>query len=195
MAARTTKAAPGRPTFVAPAVTPAVKRGPGRPPRSREPVSAVPIPPDARRVDGVAVVNEEPVLSGLSGRGKQVPLKMSRLTLADGTVKHGCAECPFTADKRGDVMAHRMRDHPGTKAAAKTGKAGKAALDGPPMTMTLGELLDLARSAEQWGSMMDTLTERAEAAEKRADDAQAQLKKLKAALSRAGFRLDERDEQ
>lgn len=104
------------------------------------------------KVGGVAVVKDEVLASGLTEKvGRLVPLKGTRkLTLADGTVTYGCADC-LTHGTRGEVGMHRAEEHPPPAPAKKRGPgrpgrgdAKAASYSAELRDMTFGELLELA---------------------------------------------------
>lgn len=118
------------------------------------------VPP--RTVAGLAVVKDEPVLSGLGQ-----PLKFRLLTLADTSTIYGCGECPDSTDftgTRSDVRTHRIEQHglnaggvrarptikPATKPITKpTGRAGKTS---PAKVVKGGVMAALAQTEPPLGA-------------------------------------------
>ncbi len=102
-------------------------------------------------VDGVAVVEVEPIASNLARNpGKSgVTLRINRLTLADGTYRFGCADCDFVGAQRGDVQGHRQRDHAPPR---RPGRGVSTEL----MGLTFKEVVALAEAAL---TMEDTVTQ------------------------------------
>lgn len=175
-------------------------RGGARPaPQTRSDATSDPAPapveptppaaPPGRTVNGLAVVREERVESGLSSAGRPVHLRISLLTLIDDTQVHGCVDCTFVAETRGEVQAHRMAEHgPPVKRPGRPRAAG--ALPAEIAGMTLAELLELAANAAQWGAMFDQQAEQLRAERLRADAAEAELRRITAALARVGFKVE-----
>lgn len=60
--------------------------------------------------NGVEILDEQRIPSPLPHGG---PFRITRLRLADGKLAHGCFDCLFTAETRGDIVAHRNAEHGG----------------------------------------------------------------------------------
>ncbi len=152
--------------------------------------SSKPAESPARVVDGVEVVKDEPLQSGLPPvHGQPIYFKTIRLlTLADGRQVYSCADCPDFIGSRGEVRQHRTAAH-GAKpvGARKRAPAEDDRLAGTDLGMTLGELLRLAASIGSWEDVLTALEHRAETAEARADAAEKELARMRRGLERAGW--------
>jgi hypothetical protein len=129
---------------------------------------AVEYPPlfEREKVDGLRVVKDEVLASGLSGYvGKVVPLHGTRvLTLEDDSVTYGCRDCEFTGT-RGEVKTHRGAEHGvatgGGGAAKASAAAGRISMPSPEMLgMTLWELLEYASIMGEWEDVLPRLETR-----------------------------------
>lgn len=161
-----------------------------RAPRARRPKDDA--QPPVRTVDGHTVVEVKPVKSGLPGKdGAGVALRMNELVLDDGTSRFDCADCGTVETSRGLMMRHRVATHT-TKPLGRP-KTASAGLPTSVRAMTLGSLVDLAIQADTTGAMLSTLTEQVLAERARANTAEGALRRLRAALGRAGFQLAEAD--
>lgn len=130
-------------------------------------------------VNGLKVVVDEVLPSGLSKPGKLVPIKgIRRLTLEDDSVVLGCADCLFVAvedtqtfTKLGQVRQHRAIKHgtslggvqKKTRADVEEVTVSQARLPENVRAMTIGEAVDLAVHADEWEQVFSTQQEKIEA--------------------------------
>ncbi len=127
-----------------------------------------------RDINGIAVIAEEPIESGISRPDRLVYFtRMRRLLLADDSTLIACTECHFTDPKVGTVRIH-LRDH--GKAAAATGL--------PPelLAMTLGELLEPGRRVEQLLNALERLANERDEWKARCRKAERNLSTVRKAL-------------
>lgn len=152
--------------------------------------------PAERVVDGLLVVKDEPLLSPLSARlGRPVPFPTIRfLTLADRSTRHACADCPDVVGTRGEVKKHRI-DHHGEATGAARRKAGtlpggQPVLSPNALSMTLGELIQVANAVDGWEDTHALVEAERDAWRERALAAERRLAAFERALSRIpGFKL------
>lgn len=117
---------------------------------------------ERKKVNGTAVVSDEPMPSGLSKLGAFIPIRRIRLlTLEDDTVVHGCALCPFDGTL-GEVRQHLTAKHGMSRGGVRAKSPAEAATDDVfadrrlpyPSEVALGrtlwELLDLAEKVDDW---------------------------------------------
>ena len=171
-----------------PAKTPAAREPRGARLATPEPAPQPTEPVEARTIDGLAVVSDIDVLSGLSTDSKVVSLRIGEVTLQDGSTRYVCRDCTFTALTRGEVQTHRAGSHPSGKRPV-----GRPARPGglPPeiAMMTLAELMDLAVTASRWGQMFDEQAEQIKLWQERALAAELANRRINTALTRVGFTL------
>lgn len=112
---------------------------------------------ERKKVGGVAVVTDEVLPSGLSKPGVLVPIKgIRKLTLADGTVAHGCRDCLFDGSL-GEVRAHRHAAH-GEPHAGSGRARPPAGIPPDAAEWTIGELWALAAHVEEWSDVLANTT-------------------------------------
>lgn len=121
---------------------------------------------ERKEVDGVPVVRDEVLQSGLSARaGRVVPIHGIRvLTLEDKRQVFGCRDCEVTGT-RGEVVKHRNAEHDkqvGSKRGAGAAVDPASGLPEDLAGMTLGEVFELAASMSRWGDLYETERARAE---------------------------------
>lgn len=159
-------------------------------PTPREPVSSSPAQPD-RLVDGLVVVKVEPVLSGLTGKGGgDVALRFDKLTLEDGSERFDCQDCDHVGGTRGAAQAHRATEHPSPKTQRRQNQAGDVARLAV-VALPLAEVVELAVLAREASARIEELQEAVHQARKRAVAAETKTARIKGALARAGFKLEE----
>ncbi len=136
------------------------------------------------RVDGLAVVETEPIASNLArtpGRAGVV-LKINRLTLEDGSYRFGCAEadCEFVAAQRGEVQSHRQQTHGAgrTRARAATGVSAEVA------ALSFMEVVALAEAALSMETAFDELNTAVAHWRERANSAERRLSQIESTLGR-----------
>lgn len=144
-------------------------------------------------VDGVKVVRDRVLLSGLTGHMRRpIPHHSVRvLTLEDGTETHGCRDCVLTGSL-GDVKAHRIKDHgdrsPGRRQAPvrdeqpaliPLGGVSPAALQ-----MPLAELLEMVAVAEESEVAFSVILGERDEYRERAMAAETELKAVRKKLAR-----------
>ncbi len=202
----TTRTSRATKTGATKAAAKAVSGVPAQP--SAAPVSAPPAGDSVRYINGLAVVSDEPVSSGLPVRPGRpaIPIHGIRvLTLEDDSVVYGCRDCDVV-DTRGEIQKHRYRKH----GAGKPGRKPASQAGDPPVShdlaaMTLGDIIELARDAGCWGDMFAAAEARAET-QRLADNArieewrsrallaEAWRRRIVARLAPLGFKLDEEDQ-
>ncbi len=147
---------------------------------------------EVRLVDGVEVVKDEPLQSPLSTVvGQPVFFNTYRLlTLADGTQRHACADCPDVVGTRGEIRTHRVEMHGARPGGAKkrADDGGNGGLSANAASMTLGELVRLAGHVDAWEDAYASMEERMTEAEGRATAAETELRKYHRAFDRLGFK-------
>lgn len=158
-------------------------------PAARRPISGPPAQPE-RRIDGIAVVKVEDVLSGLTKDGVKVRLRFEKLTLADGSDRWACLECDHVADDRGGAQKHRQDDHPSPKSLRRLDRADEAAR-AAVMALPLSEIIDLAVAAHTAAQTLVDLREANMAQRKRAVAAETELARIRTALGRVGYRPED----
>lgn len=146
--------------------------------RSRKPSQPTLIETSPRRPthhNGALILEEELIM-----HLPNAPLRLSRVHLENGNTAFACRDCDFTADMRGDVMAHRNREH-GTRIGKKPVQVKlpepdpeldivlAPRVDGTPapddlMNWTFAELLAVAPSIAALGNMVDRYKQAADEA-------------------------------
>lgn len=143
-----------------------------------------------RRVNGLAVVDEQPVKANLPARPGEEPknLRFNRLILEDGAVVYECCECPFTGT-RGELQKHRAEDHggPGWGTNSVKRRPSAAAPSADALSYTLGELLDMAEAFGTWGATVERLTQQRDEWRTRASDAERTIRRYLGIFDRMGF--------
>jgi hypothetical protein len=186
---------PGARTTTAPAAAaraakkPATKVTKATAPAARRPVSGPPAQLE-RRIDGIAVVRAEDVHSGLTSSSTKVKLRFEKLILADGSDRWACLDCDHVAHERGGAQKHRMDQHPHAKALRRQDRADEAAR-AAVMGLSLAEVMDLAVVAHTAAQTLVDLREANMAERKRAIAAETELARIRTALRRVGFRLED----
>lgn len=127
---------------------------------------------DRKKVGTRKVIKDEVLASGLSRHhNKLIPIKgVRKLTLDDGSVVYGCAECVYAAveDTEGMTMLGAVRQHRAIIHGASTGGAKRgrsSAGDAPasiPRDMTVYELFELAAHIDEWEVVLSSLEKRLE---------------------------------
>lgn len=116
-------------------------------------------------VDGKKVVKDEVLRSNLPAGpdGLPPPMKTTRvLTLEDGTVVYGCADCPTIGATRGEVRKHRNAEHGMSNPTRRSPTSAPESTPqlpypGPEMLgMTLLELLELSAAVAHWEHLFAT---------------------------------------
>jgi hypothetical protein len=125
-------------------------------------------------IDGVKVVSDVVFVSPLTKyTGRFIAQSGTRvLTMEDGTVVHGCADCVF-AGKLGQVRQHRNADHPEMSSGVprrrhKTdASAGDEALEPfvvprETLSMTMRDFFTTAALIDDWGTVLEQLERQVE---------------------------------
>lgn len=151
-------------------------------------VDAVDDAEETRYVDDLRVVKDEPLLSPLGKvNGKQVTFSSYRVwTLEDGTKTHACAKCYEFTGSRGDVRKHLIAEHGMSGGGARKSDPTATAVS-DFMRMPMAEVIELVRSAGQWGEMLDTAETQLAEYKQRALAAEAENRKFRAAFARLGL--------
>lgn len=164
---------------------------PGSNRRGRTAAAEVEPEEPVRLVDGVEVVKDEPLQSPLSNVvGSPVFFNTYRLlTLADGTQRHACSDCPDVVGTRGEIRTHRVDMHGARPGGAKKrpDTEGNGGLSANAASMTLGELVRLAGHVDAWEDAYASMEERVTTAETENALAQTELRKYRRAFERLGF--------
>lgn len=165
------------------------------PPARRSRAAKVQTPPvdQPRLVRGLKVVSEEQIQSNLPGvPGQPKPMmKFSKLTLEDGSEVFECHDCGGLGDTRGEAQKHRAEEHGvgyvGNSNKGKLLRQVSPGLNAEALAMTLGELLELAAAAPQWGQMIEQLTLDRDQWKDRALAAERETRKWIGQFERMGF--------
>jgi hypothetical protein len=137
------------------------------------------------RVDGLAVVRDEPMPTNLSRPGKVVPSSSIRiLTLEDDSQVHACADSSCEVyGSRGDVQTHRWAVHGFSK---NRGKASPEEVLTTLMSMPVGQLIEMATEIADWERSFALERERWEI---HRDNQRAQVSELHKQLNAANKRI------
>lgn len=180
------------PKTEAPAESPAAEETPDDPADQPE-VDTEPTTP-ARIVNGLKVIDIEPVYTGLKPRPGQPRIALKNtviLVLEDGSKVFACADCDFTDPGRGPVMRHRGDVHgqnlggwPGRKNKADAVQAAGKRL---AMEMSLGDVLELGSKLDAYAVIMERQEERIAELRERAEVAERRLRIIAMRLEKAGL--------
>lgn len=177
----------------------ATTRRPGRPRKDDAAEEAAPLfqaPEDDREpkeVNGQKVISNVAEKSplGKTVTGQQLYFHGRRvLTLEDGTVLFGCADCPQVTGAKGDILRHRAEVH-GQKLGGNRG-TGKHQnpFSETVLAMPVGQLLVLAGQFSAWEETNTHLLEERDTWRERALNAEKYIARVEKAMARIGFKLD-----
>ncbi len=132
------------------------KKAAGRPrraakaPATAPPPERTPAEPDEDCVAEPLTVNGVKVVDSHRPQNlPNAPFNYIKLTLADGSVRYQCFDCPDFIGGREEVRLHRKIVHPGRTDAHKIPQA--------VMQMTLSQLLSTAESAMSVGALVERI--------------------------------------
>ena len=137
----------------------------------------------ATKVDGHAVVADEPAVSPLRNRRDNGTIHFSRirrLLLDDESVVHGCAECDYVGAGVGNVRAH-LRVHRIRDAEPALMPTTRSIED-----MNVGDLLGAARRSDALADALERMTEDRNHWKARALRAERAMATLRKALNFGG---------
>jgi len=161
---------------------------------SSAPPAAGDKPVVVREIDGVRIAKVEQTLSPLSSTSaKPIQFKgVLTLTLEDGSQTFACSECDFVGG-RGQVQSHHKAEH-GPKRRSRPKRPELALLPGIDQavaSMTIGEVLEMARDSASWGDLLSESSAAIEEWKSRALIAEAWRRRVTAKLAQIGFKFEE----
>lgn len=194
---RTTKAATPKPAEKPPAPPTAAAAPPAHTQlpltgAEPDPDQCLDIHPDAigmAPVNGQTVIAVEPAPSNLpatpSGR-RPSRRTILQLTLADGSTVMKCIDCDQTGTL-GQIMSHRQRKH-GTKAMRSQATATpRATVPSHLASLSLGEVLEMGQQLEEISRVLENITAQRDGYRDRNAVLEARLRRIDAALNKAGY--------
>ena len=158
-----------------------------------EPIPSIEVEdPAARYVDGLKVVETEPVYTGLKPKPgfPRIALKtIVTLVLADDSRVYGCVECDFANKARGEVMRHRAEAHGANLGGWGSRRKGEATVPPAALSITLGEVLGLSQNLQEYAMIIERQEVRIEELRERAEVAERRLRKIAFQVEKAGLRF------
>lgn len=165
-------------------------------PEDNPEIESEPVTP-ARLVNGLKVMDVEPVFTGLKARVGQARIALRNtviLVLEDGSRVYSCVDCDFADAARGVVMRHRGDTHgqnlggwTNRRSKAEITAAGNGKVDKQAMTMTLGDVLELGSKLDAYAVVIERQEERLAELRERAEIAERRLRVIAARLEKAGL--------